>query len=145
MYRSAKALLRALHVEIGDSQRPWLWGWLRALRMTGVEMRACAYCGGEHTETDYRRGRGGRPYDRTRVYLKTYGLHICWICGRAIDMGLPATDRWSWSMDHVIPLADAPCLALDHSNLREAHRSCNSSKGRRTTPVHTHTTNSRDW
>jgi 5-methylcytosine-specific restriction endonuclease McrA len=39
------------------------------------------------------------------------------------------TDANGWTIDHVLPLSLYPHLALDITNMREAHRKCNSSRG----------------
>ena len=56
--------------------------------------------------------------------------HVCWLCGRAIDVTLPARTRWSWSLDHVVPIScgGAP---LDRANARAAHLACNAGRGNR--------------
>lgn len=110
----------------------------------GASMAACEACGQQHTKADYERGRGGRPYNRVRHMLRKFGPHLCWICGDPINMYADKRAPESWTMDHVVPLSKAPCLALELTNLREAHRSCNSRKGARTEPpgrIH----NTRDW
>jgi 5-methylcytosine-specific restriction endonuclease McrA len=75
-------------------------------------------------------GRSGRPWARMRALVKREGSHVCWLCGKAIDMGLPYNHKWGWTIDHVLPLSMGGS-ALDMDNLREAHRSCNSSRGNR--------------
>lgn len=77
---------------------------------------------------NYRRGRSGRPIARIRKYIRTHGLHICYLCGEYIEVDLPDTHRMSWTIDHVLPLKLYPHLALEIDNMREAHRSCNSRK-----------------
>lgn len=104
----------------------------------------CPYCHEPHTEAQYRQGRSGRPYKRAVALLKREGPHICWICGSDIDMSLPHNHRWSWTLDHVLPLAEYPCMALDPANHREAHRACNSAKGKGASVKRT-TRNSRNW
>lgn len=109
-----------------------------------VESMACEFCGKyEHTQTEYNRGRGGRPYNRMIAHFKKHGSHYCWICGSLIDMTLHHLDDWAWSIDHVYALSRYPCLALDYGNLREAHRICNMRKGNGTHIPKTR--NSRDW
>lgn len=82
---------------------------------------------------NYRRGRSGRPLSRAKQRLKETGSHICWHCGRPIDMQLSALDPnhvMAWTLDHATPLS---CGGdpLDPNNHREAHRRCNSSRGAR--------------
>lgn len=104
---------------------------------------SCPFCGvRDHEAILYRRGRRGRPYQRAVAELRTKGAHICWICHSAIDMALPVNDKWSWTLDHYYPLDTYPCLGLVRTNHREAHRTCNSSKGN-TLPHSTYIV--RDW
>lgn len=92
----------------------------------------CGVCSEfEHDPALARRGRSGRPYQTMVKHLRRDGAHLCWICGQRIDMSLPVNDVMSWTLDHVLPLAIYPCLGLDPMNHREAHRRCNSSKGKR--------------
>lgn len=50
----------------------------------------------------------------------------CHICGKAIDYTLPHLDPWSFVIDHVVPLAKGGQDML--SNVKAAHRECNSKK-----------------
>lgn len=94
----------------------------------------------------YQRGRSGRPIARIRAQIKREGSHICWLCGKPIDMGLHHKDRWSWTIDHVLPLKFYPHLALDMANMREAHRACNSARGAGNNgDGHTKGSTSRNW
>lgn len=92
---------------------------------------------------DYRRGRSGRPYERAKSALKREGSHVCIHCGKSIDLTLPSTDKWSWTLEHVVPLHHAPELALDPRNHAEAHRFCNESRG--TKPIAPRVIGSRSW
>lgn len=56
---------------------------------------------------------------------------VCWICGADIDLSISGREKWGWTLDHVNPLAQAPALALDESNLRPAHNICNATRGGR--------------
>ncbi len=60
---------------------------------------------------------------------------VCWLCGRDIDRTLHHYDKWSWTLDHVEPLSTSPALAYTLSNLRPAHRTCNSRKGEGAMPL----------
>lgn len=53
----------------------------------------------------------------------------CHICRKRVNMNLHYYDKYSATMDHLIPLS----LGGDHThaNMRLAHRTCNSSKGNR--------------
>lgn len=84
-----------------------------------------------YEDMDYRRGRSGRPLGRLKAQLKAEGANICCHCGKGIDLSLPPNHKWAWTIEHVLPLRDYPELALDINNAREAHRTCNSSKGAR--------------
>lgn len=52
---------------------------------------------------------------------------ICQLCEGPVDLGLPFTDRWSATLDHIVPYSLGG--SDDESNLRLAHRSCNSKRG----------------
>ena len=94
-------------------------------------------------DPEYQRGRSGRPISRIRKRLKIEGSNICWLCSNPIDISLPHTDRMSWTVDHVLPLSLYPHLALELSNMREAHRSCNSARGQGNANKNSKIT--RDW
>jgi hypothetical protein len=59
----------------------------------------------------------------------------CWLCLRLVDHTLPANHRMGRTVDHLVQLdhldEDTQWLALDRSNLRLAHRACNSARGNR--------------
>lgn len=78
--------------------------------------------------------RNGRRYRRLCAEVRSLG-DPCWICGHAIDLNLDARDRWSWTLDHEVPLSRGGSL-LDPANARSAHRRCNSSRGNRSTSRH---------
>lgn len=106
----------------------------------------CQFCGEDtHDPLLVRVATSGWRYQKMVAQLKRDGLHICWICGGSIDMTLPHNHRWSWTLDHVLPKAVYPCLGLDSTNHREAHRTCNSSKGVGTTAKHIRIRNTRQW
>lgn len=62
-----------------------------------------------------------------RKYVQEHGAP-CWLCGRPIDLGLPYTDRMSFTADHITPRALGGKLL---GELRPAHRACNSRRGKR--------------
>lgn len=80
---------------------------------------------------------------------------VCWLCGKSINKALPYKDpttgqvnRWSWSLDHVVPIDERPDLALDRSNARAAHVTCNNARGKRPPVRHASTAplaTSRSW
>lgn len=51
---------------------------------------------------------------------------VCHICGSPIDFHLPHLDPMAFVIDHVIPLAKGG--SDDISNVKAAHRTCNSTK-----------------
>lgn len=61
---------------------------------------------------------GNRRYRRNRAALLAKS-DICWLCGK------PGAD----TADHIVPYGDGG--SDDLSNLRPAHRSCNSKRGKR--------------
>ena len=52
----------------------------------------------------------------------------CWLCGQPIDLALPYTHPMSFTADHVEAIANGGKLL---SELRPAHRRCNSSRGKK--------------
>lgn len=79
-------------------------------------------------------GRSGRPWRRIRQQV-LQGSDVCWLCGA----------HGADTVDHILPISQYPELAHDLSNLRPAHRSCNSSKGAGTVMRARAVTRSRDW
>lgn len=63
--------------------------------------------------------------DRLAIYERDDS--ICQLCHGPVDLSLPWTDRWSATLDHIVPYSLGG--ADDPSNLRLAHRSCNSRRG----------------
>jgi 5-methylcytosine-specific restriction endonuclease McrA len=89
--------------------------------------RSCPRC---LKEREARRGsttqRGlGADHQRRRAALIASGARICWLCGKAGSWD-PA-DPDPLTADHVMPRAAGGRL----SELRPAHRSCNSGRGAR--------------
>ncbi len=55
---------------------------------------------------------------------------VCHICGQPIDYHLePSSLPDSWEPDHLIPVARAPELELDLSNIAPSHMRCNRARG----------------
>src|SRR5262249_15817145 len=79
--------------------------------------------------------RHGVEFRKLRDLLREHGTHVCWLCGNGIDMSLPHTAEISWTVDHVQSVKSNPELITDPTNLREAHRKCNSVKGARNSAV----------
>lgn len=59
----------------------------------------------------------------------------CWLCHQPIDYTAPPQTPNAFEPDHAIPRDTAPELALDPTNLRPAHCSCNRSRGKRDIPL----------
>ena len=76
------------------------------------------------TPPRYRRA-GGRPHRRRAAKLKR-DAHVCWLCGLPIDPDLKSPHPYSFSADHVQPLARGGHML---GELRAAHRVCNSKRG----------------
>lgn len=76
-------------------------------------------------------GRSGDPlFNVVKAQLKRMpGSNICWKCGDKIDMTLHYNDPMAWTADHVQSLANGG-NPYDLANLKPAHRSCNSKRGR---------------
>ena len=114
----------------------------------GDYLALCYDCHAIHDGRDIREPRMKRQSPtahmrRTHTYLLLRRRvrreeSVCWLCGQEIDRSLPYKDpetglvnRWSWSLDHVIPLDDRPDLAFDRANARAAHVTCNNARGKR--------------
>lgn len=59
----------------------------------------------------------------------------CWLCQQPIKYDAPAGNPDAFEADHFYPKADYPDLALEPSNLRPAHASCNHSRGKKDAPL----------
>ena len=57
------------------------------------------------------------------------GQPPCHLCGMPIDYALPASDEWSYVLDHIVPLAAGGSDLI--TNKAPAHWLCNARKGRR--------------
>jgi 5-methylcytosine-specific restriction endonuclease McrA len=105
----------------------------------------CAWCGDRFTIVDQLQarycsarcgraaGKAGRrrfnvsPLVRREVYERDGW--VCQLCKDPVDPGLPTSDAWAATLDHIIP--QAWVLVPDHrpENLRLTHRWCNSVRG----------------
>jgi hypothetical protein len=72
-----------------------------------------------------RNGPGHRAYRAKTKRLRAQSA-VCWLCGEAIDRGLPAKHPRSWTADHVEALAQGGELL---GELRPAHLDCNARRG----------------
>ncbi|USC18124.1 HNH endonuclease [Rhodococcus sp. 11-3] len=68
---------------------------------------------------------------------------VCGICGGPIDLSLPAGHKESWTLDHIIPLAQGGDPESPY-NVRPAHMRCNSARGAGSRAVRA-TRGSRAW
>lgn len=73
-------------------------------------------------------GANGYRRRQAKARLKRRGDHICWICGKPIDMSLKFPDPMSWSCDEYQPRSRGGDQ-YDIDNLREAHLVCNERRG----------------
>jgi len=69
--------------------------------------------------------------DKLRLAIYERDGHLCQLCNGPVDIALHHHDRMSATLDHIIP--QSHMLIPDHSesNLRLAHRGCNSARGDR--------------
>jgi 5-methylcytosine-specific restriction endonuclease McrA len=79
-------------------------------------------------------GRRGGRWDKTVAAVKATMPAVCWICAKDIDLSLHHHGPMSYTVDHVVPLS-AGGDPYDLSNLRPAHKRCNSRKGKGAAPV----------
>ena len=59
----------------------------------------------------------------------------CWLCGQPINYHAAANTPNAFELDHFLPQDDYPELALEPSNFRPAHCSCNRARGKREAPT----------
>ncbi|MHA7292614.1 HNH endonuclease signature motif containing protein [Arthrobacter sp. HLT1-21] len=79
-------------------------------------------------EYDPKRGRGGRVWRRICATILIPGVVCAWPpCQQEIDLTLPATHRWSGTVDHIIELEDGGHPTA-RWNLQPMHRRCNTIK-----------------
>lgn len=88
-------------------------------------------------------GRTSRNFQRLAANLRAR-RDPCWLCGQAIDYTLDRSHPDSFTADHEKPLSTHPHLAEEPSNLRAAHRRCNSARGS-SSPRPMLGTTSRQW
>lgn len=56
-------------------------------------------------------------------------LDVCTLCGHEIDYQAEPRSPESWSLDHIISMAEDLSLAYEPDNLASAHLKCNQAKG----------------
>lgn len=76
-------------------------------------------------------GRNGHAWRKLVAQVKATYPNICHLCTMPIDMSLHHHDPMSFTVDHVIPISIDQSKAEDITNLRPAHKTCNSRKGNR--------------
>jgi 5-methylcytosine-specific restriction endonuclease McrA len=76
----------------------------------------------------YVQGRGDTRWYKLSARLRKELPPYCWICSEEIDLTLHRNHKKSWTLDHLVPLS-AGGDPYDESNLRPAHRDCNSRRG----------------
>jgi 5-methylcytosine-specific restriction endonuclease McrA len=59
----------------------------------------------------------------------------CWICRKPIDYSLKHGHPFAWTLDHFIPVRDAPGLIWCVQNWRSAHSRCNDQRGAGESPL----------
>lgn len=101
-------------------------------RFTIIDQLAAAYCSRrcQRASGKVRRGRFlVSPARRLALYERDNWT--CQLCLRTVDPNLPPSDPWAATLDHIVP--QSWTLIPDHSpsNLRLAHRMCNSQRGNR--------------
>jgi hypothetical protein len=71
-------------------------------------------------------GRQGRPWRTAAAAVRARAARgePCWLCGRPIDLTLPARTPWSFSAHHIVQLAHGGAPTDPH-NLAPAHLHCN--------------------
>lgn len=89
------------------------------------------------------KGRTGRPWRRAAEQLRAR-REPCWLCHLPIDYNAKPRTRWSFSVDHVIPLSRGG-PERNPELLRPAHYGCNARRGNRTTPPPKAAHASRRW
>lgn len=89
------------------------------------------------------KGRTGRPWERLASSVKAR-RDPCWLCGYPIDYDAEPRTRWSFSVDHIVPLSQGG-TPRDPANLAAAHYGCNSRKGNGTTQTLSRPVTSRLW
>lgn len=90
-----------------------------------------------------RAGRAGHRWRTLQANLRMQ-RRPCHLCQQAIDYRLRYPHPDSFSVDHVVPLSEAPHLAEDPANLAASHLRCNVSRGARD-PKPTLGATSRQW
>lgn len=90
------------------------------------------------------KGRDGRSWRRFVALCRRELPPICHLCGGVIDMGLHYNDPMSWTIDHIIPLAEGGAPE-SLSNAAPAHRRHNSQKGAKLNYQHSKPKQSRIW
>lgn len=67
-----------------------------------------------------------RTYRKNRERLRRMSHPVCWLCGEPIDKRLKHPHPFSFSADHVSPVARG---GSNRGELKPAHLRCNQSRG----------------
>lgn len=60
---------------------------------------------------------------------------ICHICTQEIDLALPKTSPWCWTLDHLLPVAKVGKALPTIEEVLPAHNRCNGRRGAGTKPA----------
>lgn len=66
-------------------------------------------------------------YRKARAAILAGATH-CALCGQPLDHNAKAHTYWSTTVDHIIPISQGG-NPYDLSNMRPAHKGCNTSRG----------------
>ncbi len=67
------------------------------------------------------RAQGYEKYDRAAIYQRDSGC--CRLCSKPIDLLLPSSSKFGFTIDHIIPISRGGGDVVD--NVQSAHRDCN--------------------
>lgn len=112
----------------------WCGCWFtQDMRVTGMVMRYCSKsCAKSSGRARERRSHGQFSIARSlRQKIYERDQWTCQLCGDPVDRNLPTSHVWAATLDHIE--CQSWALIPDHSatNLRLAHRICNSVRGDR--------------
>jgi len=85
----------------------------------------------------------GGEWRKLTAQAKTYYSATCHLCGRPIDLDLPANHADAWTLDHLYPVATHGAEVPTIDAVRPAHRGCNGRRG--DTPLVIVSPRSEDW
>lgn len=65
-----------------------------------------------------------------KAQCRASGDVMCYFCGKTVDMELHHYDKWSFTVQHIVPVSRGGAVA-EIENMAPAHRSCNAKEGNR--------------